>query len=335
MNDKKKLFLRIIMLILAGLMIIGVVVSSFSAFQASAETAGLQSVTVKDFTTGSLRSAIESAKGSIDQNNIQKLEVLSGTLNSTDIQALQMLSNCKEIYLDKTTLEDGNFSDNILSGRGSLTKFTLPQGTKRIGDGAFSGCGKLTEIVFPDSVTEIGNRAFEGCTGIQKINLPKGVTSIAECAFRGSGLTEITLNSSAAPTIGSEAFPKTANVITADGATGYDDGGWKDYNVKGGAKAVTLNAGKVTEISKNKDTAKTTETTKTDDDKATDEETTEETTQVDSNETDETMQAVDIVKEKSTPTWKIAVTIIVCVFAAIGLSSILLFLFKKIDIKKK
>ncbi len=309
MNNKKKMIMRILMLILAVIMVAGVVFSSFDALAVSAETPE-NLVAIEDFTTGDLRSAIDSARGSLDQNNIENFEISgNGTLNSTDIQALQMLSNCKTILLEKAKLEDGIFPDYALSGKGSLTKVSLPKGTTRIGSGAFSGCGNLTEITIPNSVTEIGNRAFESCTSLIKITLPDSITSIEECAFRGSGLTEVKLNSKTAPEIGTEVFPKATNIITVEKSKGYEE--WTDYNVESMDKEETTAS--VTEET----TAKETTAAETKDPEA------------------EKKPVIKNIEQEQMPLWKFVLTIIVCVFAAIGVSSVLLWCFKKIDAAKK
>ena len=315
MNKKKPMIIRIIILIVATAMIIGIIIGSFSSLFVNAATIDPKlSVTVESFTTGGLRSAVDKAKGSIDQNNIQKLEVLSGTLNTSDFQALQSYSNCKEIFLDKTTSEDGVIPDYVLSGKG-LTYISLPQGIKKIGNGSFSGCGQLTDIVIPDTLTEIGNRAFESCNALTKITLPSGVISVDECAFRScNNLNEIVIKSKQAPKIASEVFPKTVKIIADEDATGFDE--WKDYKV---------------ELSGKSDALKVEETTK-----ITEETTVEETTVAETSEKVKDVVAVsDNTKTTSLSTWEIVCYSVVSLLALIGLVSICIFLVKKIALKKK
>ena len=65
-----------------------------------------------------------------------------------------------------------------------LTKYTIPNGVKRI-CGGFSGCSRLTSITIPDGVTDIGWNAFDGCKSLTSITIPKSVTSVGVGAFYG------------------------------------------------------------------------------------------------------------------------------------------------------
>lgn len=85
--------------------------------------------------------------------------------------------------------------------RRSITRITLPETVRLIGDGAFYACQALVQINIPDGVTEIGMRAFGNCVQLCAVNLPTGLTKISEEAFwdceslRGvdlpEGITEI------------------------------------------------------------------------------------------------------------------------------------------------
>lgn len=74
-----------------------------------------------------------------------------------------------------------------------ITKVTLCEGIKTIGQSAFRGCG-ITEIVLPESLEKIDLWAFWG-TAISKITIPKNVTSVGAYAFTDCiNLTEVTIN---------------------------------------------------------------------------------------------------------------------------------------------
>jgi len=73
-----------------------------------------------------------------------------------------------------------------------LEKVTLSEGIEKIGADAFDSCQKLAEVTIPESVTEIGKGAFKNCTGLKKIiNLAPDAT-IGDNAFP-SGATVVTL----------------------------------------------------------------------------------------------------------------------------------------------
>lgn len=90
---------------------------------------------------------------------------------------------------DAFRYQHGNFR---VFGRKEMTSVRLPEGLRRIGDGAFRYCSVLSEVYIPDSVTRIGDEAFRNCGMLEKIVLPDGLTHIGDSAFRGChGITGI------------------------------------------------------------------------------------------------------------------------------------------------
>lgn len=70
------------------------------------------------------------------------------------------------IGLDKKCFANGvKFSDT------KITKITIPESIKSIGDGTFSDLYNLKEITIPKSVEKIGYNVFEGCHYLEKINV--------------------------------------------------------------------------------------------------------------------------------------------------------------------
>lgn len=79
----------------------------------------------------------------------------------------------------------------------SLSSITLPNSVTSIGSYAFYNCIKLTSIDIPRSVTAINKSTFEGCTSLESVVIPSSVTSIGFHSFYRSGLTSLTIQSSA------------------------------------------------------------------------------------------------------------------------------------------
>ena len=63
-------------------------------------------------------------------------------------------------------------------------EYTIPNGTRAVGEEAFAGCGRLKKVLFPDSVTTIGNLAFYQCRNLTALTLPDSVTTVGRDAFR-------------------------------------------------------------------------------------------------------------------------------------------------------
>ena len=90
------------------------------------------------------------------------------------------------IFEERDIKKDGSLNTKRIENdwlRNRLTKIVLPDGLKKIPEGAFKGCKFLREINIPDSVTEIGNDAFQRCSSLKEINIPDGVTEIGPATF--------------------------------------------------------------------------------------------------------------------------------------------------------
>lgn len=105
--------------------------------------------------------------GFFDCQNLQAIHVSEHNPNYADIDGV--LYN-----KDKTEL--------LLFPAGK-TRYTIPDGVKRIGDYAFSGCEKLTEVIIPQSVTSVGKEAFYKCRSLVSVSLPDTVTEMGERVF--------------------------------------------------------------------------------------------------------------------------------------------------------
>ena len=97
-----------------------------------------------------------------------------------------------------------------------VTKFSIPDGTTRIGDLAFMRRTGLTSVTIPDSVTSIGNSAFLGCSSLTSITIPNSVTVIESGVFEDcTGLTSVTIPNSVM-SIGVLAFSGCTNLTSVD-----------------------------------------------------------------------------------------------------------------------
>ena len=87
-----------------------------------------------------------------------------------------------------------------------LKTLVIPDGVRRIGEGAFFKCSSLMSISIPNSVTSIDGHAFSGCSSLSSINIPDSVTSIGNSTFFGcSSLTSINI-SDGVTSIGNSTF---------------------------------------------------------------------------------------------------------------------------------
>ncbi len=223
MNKKKKLILRIIMIVVAVLMFLGIAMSGLvTAFAA-------ESVTVETFESGSLYNAFNEAREGTDQNNVKSFTVKSGVISSADFSMFGNLSSCEIIDLSGTEFEGGKIPDNFMSGR-RVSEFYAPKNITMIGNNAFSGCGNLKKLSFTNSLDTIGNRAFESCSALTSVYFPESLKLVDECAFRGSGLTDVYFYGNA-PEVKSEAFPASATIHITENATGFDSDFWNGYSI--------------------------------------------------------------------------------------------------------
>ena len=107
--------------------------------------------------------------------------------------------------------DDGNIVFNkdkteLISYSNASGDITIPDGVKKIRDGAFGGCSSLSSVAIPDSVTSIGNSAFASCSSLTSVIIGDGVTSIGDDTFYGcENLTSVTIGDSVT-SIGSYAF---------------------------------------------------------------------------------------------------------------------------------
>ncbi|MBQ7990194.1 MAG: leucine-rich repeat protein [Oscillospiraceae bacterium] len=180
-QDEKKTIIRVIMFIAAVAMILSFVILPVYETVSAEE---VTDVVVASFDTGSLSSAIETAKDGTDLNNITSLCISGGTLDEADYEAIRVYPNVTLIDLSGADTKDGIVPDGALSSRNKLDKVYLPKNTEEIGASAFAQDRVLEQVYMPNTVRKIGDHAFEGCEKAAHFDIPAQVTYIGEGAFR-------------------------------------------------------------------------------------------------------------------------------------------------------
>lgn len=134
----------------------------------------------------------------IPDKSITSLEV-TGTINALDFKfiadslpqlndldisecKIEAFSSNKPVFVNARTFADNTIPAACFAGSG-ISKITLPNTTKAIGESAFFGCANLENITLPESIDSIAPYAFSSCQRLQSIVIPSAVTSIGAGAF--------------------------------------------------------------------------------------------------------------------------------------------------------
>ena len=88
----------------------------------------------------------------------------------------------------------------------SIESVEMPEGLTHIGTEAFASNWDMREITLPESLTEIGEWAFRGCQNLTAIDVPDGVELIGAGAFAGCYYVENLTIGSGVDSIGDYAF---------------------------------------------------------------------------------------------------------------------------------
>lgn len=181
-HKKKKLWIRIVMIVLAAALAVGILILPMqSLFGVFAEDGA---ITVDSFDTGMLSEAISEAADGTDYNQITKISVSGGTLNASDWNALTAIPNLEYIELANAQTESGIIPENALPSRNRLAYISLPHNTAEIGEKAFNNNKVLAKISMPDTVTKIGSYAFEACEALEAMPNSVNITEMGEGAFK-------------------------------------------------------------------------------------------------------------------------------------------------------
>ena len=142
-----------------------------------------------------------------------------------------------DAILDRTYTSSRNLS-SIFGDK--VTKYTIGDDVKSIGDYAFYGCSSLSSITIPNSVTSIGDDAFSGCEGLKDIYALRTDPAAYNCvtdAFSDYSATLHVPAGSKEAYAGTKPWSKFANIVedidnssddavvlTADGEGVWTDG---------------------------------------------------------------------------------------------------------------
>ena len=124
--------------------------------------------------TNSENAAIIDADSQMDMDDGQRYNIGSFSLDSTAKgrhAANELITKTEKIIIKDgiTTINSAAFASFQ-----SLTKRTIPNSVKKIGDFALKDCKRLQQIIIPASVVKIGGGAFENCTNLYDIKFESG-----------------------------------------------------------------------------------------------------------------------------------------------------------------
>lgn len=186
------------------------------------------------------------------------------TVTEIGIAACYGLTNITDVLIPETVI---TIHQDAFMYCAKLATINMPTVLTTIGSAAFQGCESLTSIEFPNNNISFGQNILSD-TSVTEIRVPDAVTYIGPSAFNGidtlvkiifgSGVTEMSSNTFGscpilktimfrcpnAPRLSNNAFPndptRTSGIDATDkvmyvvsGATGYDEGEWRELHVEG------------------------------------------------------------------------------------------------------
>lgn len=114
-----------------------------------------------------------------------------------------LIAGCKN-----TVIPDGvkKIDDGAFLGHNNLTSIIIPNSVIKIGKWAFEGCSNMTIVKTSDNVSIIEESTFRNCRKLMSFEIPLGVTSIGEKAFEGCNSLSVITISTSVKSIGERAF---------------------------------------------------------------------------------------------------------------------------------
>lgn len=111
---------------------------------------------------------------------VNKLTVVSGNLNSEDWKKLKDMTNLVELDISGMTVT--SIPSSAFSDKWGLEKIVLPKKLEAISNHAFSGTG-LKEIELPEGLTTLDYNAFSYCTSLSSVKIHGKVERISPYSF--------------------------------------------------------------------------------------------------------------------------------------------------------
>ena len=115
----------------------------------------------------------------------------------------ELVLGCHNTTIPSSIESIGNAAFNRLS---QLEGIDIPEGVKKIGQGAFTLCKNLANLTLPKSLKEIGVGAFNGCAALTNLDIPEGVEIIQELSFASCDNLKSVIIPQGIKSIGKEAF---------------------------------------------------------------------------------------------------------------------------------
>lgn len=112
---------------------------------------------------------------------VNKLTVVSGNLNSDDWKTLKSMTNLVE--LDISGMAVTSIPSSAFENKWGLEKIVLPKKLETIGYAAFRGTG-LKEIELPENLTTLDSYAFQSCSSLANVKMSGKVTGISGYCFQ-------------------------------------------------------------------------------------------------------------------------------------------------------
>lgn len=111
---------------------------------------------------------------------VNKLTVVSGNLNSKDWETLKSMTNLVELDISGMTVT--SIPSSAFSDKWGLEKILLPKKLEAIGNYAFTSAG-IKEIEFPESLTTLDYNAFSYCASLSSVKIHGKVERISPSSF--------------------------------------------------------------------------------------------------------------------------------------------------------